>query len=101
MSETSEQLETWSYLRSYYYPRFVNGITRLNWSNRFDVLKMIHGDWEDRSEDPINAMIEYVKENNGYFEFFCKGVEVFEDGSFKLKHLISAHLGNIGICDDF
>ena len=99
MSETNEQLETWEYLRSYYYPRFINGITRLNWANKFDVLKAIHGSWEDMGEDPVKSMIEYVR-NKGYFEFFCRGVEVFEDGSFKLKHLVSAHLGNIGICDD-
>ena len=101
MVETSEQLETWGYLRAYYYPRFVNGITKLDWANRFDVLKIIHGDWNDRGEDPIKAMIEYIREKKGYFEFFCKGVEVFEDGSFKFKHLVSAHLGSIGICDDF
>ena len=100
MNETSEQLETWEYLRTYYYPRFINGITKLNWANRFDVLKMIHGDWEHRGEDPVKAMMEYVREHEGYFEFFCRGVEVLENGSFKLKHLVSAHLGDIGICDD-
>ena len=49
--ESKAQLNTWSYLRSVYYPRFVEGVTMLSWDIRFDVLKQIHGRWENIGED--------------------------------------------------
>ena len=98
-NETKDALETWQYLRSAYYPRFVEGVTNLPWDQRFEVLKSIHGDWEDRGEDPVEAMMEYIYDN-GYFRIFCKGVVVMEDGSFKLHPLISSNLGKVGIFDD-
>lgn len=97
--ETKEALETWTYLRSSYYPRFVSGVTSLPWDERFDVLKEIHGSWEDRGPDPVEAMMEYIFDKT-YFAIFCKGVEVKEDGSFKIHRLISNNLGKIGICDE-
>jgi len=98
-NETIEALETWQYLRSAYYQRFVEGITQLPWDQRFEVLKIIHGAWEDRGEDPVEAMMEYVFEKT-YFALFCKGVVVNPDGSFKLHNLISHNLGKVGICDE-
>ena len=44
--------------------------------------------------------MEYVFDK-GYFTFFCRGVEVSEDGSFKLHKLISANLGSVGIYDEW
>ena len=99
MSESKQELETWAYLRAAYYPRFVEGITQLPWYLRFDVLAEIYGSWEPRAEDPVETMMEYIFDK-GYFKFFVKGVEVFEDGSFKLHKLISANLGSVGIYDD-
>lgn len=98
-NETQRSIETWKYLRSAYYPRFVEGITSLPWDERYDVLKEIHGSWEARGEDPIEAMMEYIYDKT-YFAIFCKGVMVMEDGSFKLHRLISANLGRVGICDE-
>jgi hypothetical protein len=100
MSETQEALETWRYLRMAYYPRFVEGVTALPWDERFQVLKEIHGSWEDRGEDPVEAMMEYVFDKS-YFAIFCKGVTVTNDGSFSLHHLVSKNLGRVGICDEF
>ena len=99
VAESKEALETWQYLRSAYYPRFVEGITQLPWNERYDVLKEIHGDWEARGEDPVEAMMEYIFEKT-YFAIFCKGVEVLKDGSFKINRLISNNLGKVGIFDE-
>tara|TARA_R110000824_G_scaffold306443_1_gene494034 strand:- start:5158 stop:5466 length:309 start_codon:yes stop_codon:yes gene_type:complete len=98
--ESKEELETWKYLRSTYYMRFKQGIIKLPWDIRFDVLKELHGEWENQGEDPVEAMMEYVFDK-GYFTFFCRGVEVSEDGSFKLHKLISANLGSVGIYDEW
>jgi len=99
MSENDRQLKTWQYLRACYYPQFIAGIIKLPWYQRFEVLKTLHGDWENRGDDPVEAMIEYVIENT-YFPFFCKGATVLEDGSFKLHKSISSNLGSTGIYDD-
>ena len=63
------------------------------------LLKEIHGNWIDIGEDPIESMMEYIFEK-GYFNVFCKGVTVYEDGSFRLHPLISLNLGKLGIYDD-
>ncbi len=97
--ESKEELETWQYLRASYYPRFVEGVTAIPWDQRFDVLKEIHGNWIDIGEDPIESMMEYIFEK-GYFNVFCKGITVYEDGSFRLHPLISVNLGKLGIYDD-
>ena len=97
--ESKIQTQTWAYLRSYYYPRFVEGITKLSWDERFEVLSEIHGAWSPLPPDPVEAMMNYVAEN-GYFKFFVRGAEVREDGYFKLHHLISANLGRVGIFDE-
>lgn len=99
IKETKEALETWQYLRSAYFSRFVEGITQLPWNERYDVLKEIHGEWEPRGEDPVEAMMEYIFEKT-YFAIFCKGVTVFSDGSFKIHRLISTNLGKVGIFDE-
>ena len=100
MSETVEQIETWKYLRASYYPRFKSGIIQLPWDERFDVLKRVHGNWVDMGDDPLLSMLEYIGEK-GYFSIFCKGVNVFDDGSFKIHQLISANLGRVGIYDGY
>ena len=98
-NETQIALETWQYLRAAYYSRFVEGITMLRWDERYEVLKEIHGDWEPRGEDPVEAMMGYIYEKT-YFAIFCRGVEVFDDGSFKIHRLISINLGRVGIFDE-
>jgi hypothetical protein len=37
--------------------------------------------WEERSENPIQDMMEYVARKE-YFHFFCMGFTVFEDGRY-------------------
>jgi len=98
--ESQAELETWKYLRATYYVRFKEGITKLSWDVRFDVLKNLHGEWIDQGDDPVGAMMEYVFDN-GYFSFFCKGVKVTEEGAFTLHRLISANLGPVGIYDEW
>ena len=97
--ESQAELETWKYLRATYYVRFKEGITKLPWDVRFDVLKNLHGEWIDQGDDPVGAMMEYVFDK-GYFSFFCRGVEVTEEGAFTLHRLISANLGPVGIYDE-
>ena len=98
-SETTAELNTWSYLRTYYYPRFVNEITKLDWDLRYKVLAEIHGNWESRPPDPVRAMIDYVNEH-GYFKFFVLGADVKKDGYFKLHKLITSNLGRVGIFEE-
>ena len=97
--ETKAEAHTWAYLRAYYYPRFVEGITKLSWDIRFQVLSEIHGSWSPIPPDPVGAMMEYVAEHS-YFKFFVHGVEVQPDGYFRLHRLISVNLGRVGIFDD-
>ena len=82
-----------------YYPRFLTRITTLPWDERFDVLREIHGEWELRSEEPIEDMMDYVF-THGYFGIFSRGVTIHEDGSFKIHPLISKNLGKTGIFDE-
>ena len=98
-SETTAELNTWSYLRTYYYPRFVNEITKLDWDLRYKILAEIHGNWESRPPDPVRAMIDYVNEH-GYFKFFVLGADVKKDGYFKLHKLITSNLGRVGIFEE-
>jgi hypothetical protein len=97
--ETKAEVQTWAYLRTYYYPRFVEGITKLDWDLRYKILAEIHGNWESRPPDPVRAMMEYVKEH-GYFKFFVIGATVQKDGYFKLHRLISSNLGRVGIFEE-
>jgi len=99
MNETKAEIQTWNYLRTYYYPRFVEGITKLDWDLRYQVLAEIHGGWEPRPPDPVSAMMEYVGEH-GYFKFFVRGATVQSDGYFKLHKLVSANLGQVGIFEE-
>jgi len=97
--ESKAEAHTWAYLRAYYYPRFVEGITKLSWDERFEVLSEIHDAWSPLPPDPVAAMMHYVAEN-GYFKFFIKGAYVESDGYFRLHRLISANLGRVGIFED-
>ena len=97
--ETKAEGHTWAYVRSYYYPRFVECITKKDWDLRYKILAEIHGEWEPRPPDPVSEMMNYVREH-GYFKFFVRGAEVNSDGYFKLHNLISANLGKVGIFEE-
>jgi len=97
--ESKAEAHTWAYLRAYYYPRFVEGIIKLPWDVRYEVLSEIHEGWNPIPPDPVGAMMEYVADK-GYFKFFVRGVTVQSDGYFRLHKLISVNLGKVGIFED-
>lgn len=98
-NESTKELQTWKYLRNAYYHRFVEGVSKLPWDVRYDVLREIHGEWEPRGEDPVASMMDYVYQKS-YFPFFVRGVVVDKEGYFTLHPLICNNLGSVGIFDD-
>ena len=78
---------SWAYIHGYYYPKFLIMIKNMLWDERYAFLKSIYNDkntenlWEERSESPIQDMMEYVARKE-YFHFFCMGFTVFEDGRY-------------------
>jgi len=99
---------TWYYLRISYFPQFMAGVMRIDWPERFEILKELYDNdpedipWEIRSDDPMADMMRWVgsKGESAYFTFFVKGTTVNEDGSFKLHPNISKCLGVFGIGTD-
>jgi DNA-directed RNA polymerase subunit H (RpoH/RPB5) len=95
---------TWYYLRESYYPQFKEGVTKMPWDERFNLLRELYDakdelPWEVRTEDPVADMMNWVakKGDEAYFTFFCNGVVVNSDGSFKLHKNISHALGRNGL----
>ena len=95
---------TWYYLRESYYPQFKAGVTKMPWDVRFTILRELYDakdelPWEVRTEDPVADMMNWVakKGDEAYFTFFCNGVTVNSDGSFKLHKNISQALGRNGL----
>jgi len=76
---------------------FVKG---LEWDERYVFLKAIYDDrnpdslWEERSENPIQDMIEYVARKD-YLHFFCMGFTVFEDGRYIVHEKIRNMMRNL------
>ncbi len=85
---------SWAFLRGYYFPKFLIVIKSLQWDERYEWLKSIYNDkhsenpWEERSEDPIKDMMEFVAKKD-YFHFFCMAVTVQEDGSYRIHRMLS------------
>jgi hypothetical protein len=84
---------SWAFLRGYYFPKFLIVIKSLEWDERYEWLKAIYNDkypeahWEERSEDPIRDMMEYVARKD-YFHFFCMAVSVQESVLIRLHRML-------------
>jgi hypothetical protein len=84
---------TWAFLRGYYFPKFLIVIKSLEWDERYEWLKAIYNDrhpealWEERSDDPVRDMMEYVARKD-YFHFFCMAVTVEETGEYRLHRML-------------
>jgi hypothetical protein len=90
---------TWAFMRGYYYPKFIKVIKSLEWDVRYEWLKEIYNDrhpndlWEERSDDPVKDMMEYVVKKD-YFHFFCMAVTVEENGSYRIHRMLSKAVYN-------
>mgnify|MGYP003638590509 FL=1 len=90
---------TWAFMRGYYYPKFIKVIKSLEWDERYEWLKEIYNDrhpnnlWEERSDDPVKDMMEYVVKKD-YFHFFCMAVTVEDNGSYRIHRMLSKAVYN-------
>ena len=88
---------SWSFIQGYYYPKFLIMIKKMAWDERYEFLRAIYNDknpetlWEERSEEPIKDMMDYVARKD-YLHFFYMGFTVFNDGKYivheKIRELI-------------
>ena len=88
---------SWAFIHGYYYPKFLIMVKAMDWDERYDFLTALYNDkhpdaiWEERSDEPIRDLMEYVAKKD-YFHFFCMGFTVFEDGRYivheKIRELI-------------
>lgn len=91
---------SWAFIHGYYFPKFLMFVKGLEWDERYVFLKAIYDDrnpdslWEERSENPIQDMIEYVARKD-YLHFFCMGFTVFEDGRYIVHEKIRNMMRNL------
>ena len=88
---------SWAFIQGYYYPKFLIMVKDMDWDERYQFLKAIYNDkhpdalWEERSDEPIADMMEYVGRKD-YLHFFYMGFTVFEDGRYivhrKIRQMI-------------
>ena len=84
---------SWSFLTGYYYPKFRVVIKNMEWDERYEFLKALYDDkhkealWEERSDEPIKDMMEYVARKD-YFHFFCMAFTVQEDGWYQVHKMM-------------
>jgi len=84
---------SWSFITGYYYPKFLTVLKGMEWDERYNFLKELYDDknpatlWEERSEEPIKDMMEYVARKD-YLHFFCMGFTVCEDGYYTVHEKV-------------
>ncbi len=84
---------SWSFITAYYYPKFLIVVKEMEWDERYNFLKALYDDkqneneWEERSDEPIKDMIDYVA-RKGYLHFFCMGFTVCEDGYYTVHEMM-------------
>ena len=84
---------SWAFITGYYYPKFLRVIKELEWDERYSFLTTLYNDkhpdeiWEERSEEPIKDMMEYVARKD-YLHFFCMGFSVDETGHYTVHRMM-------------
>ncbi len=84
---------SWAFITGYYYPKFLRVIKQLEWDERYSFLTTLYNDkhpdeiWEERSEEPIKDMMEYVARKD-YLHFFCMGFSVEETGHYTVHRMM-------------
>ncbi len=84
---------SWAFITGYYYPKFLRVIKQLEWDERYSFLTTLYNDkhpdeiWEERSEEPIKDMMEYVARKD-YLHFFCMGFSVDETGHYTVHRMM-------------
>ncbi len=82
---------SWSFITGYYYPKFLTVLKRMEWDERYTFLREMYDDkhpdtvWEERSDEPIKDMMDYVARKD-YLHFFCMGFTVNDDGYYTVHH---------------
>ena len=84
---------SWSFITGYYYPKFLVVLNSIEWDERYRFLRAMYDDkhpeaiWEERSEEPIKDMMEYVARKD-YLHFFCMGFTVNEEGYYTVHEMM-------------
>ncbi len=84
---------SWSFITSYYYSKFLMAVKSMAWDERYLFLKEMYdakypeNKWEERSQDPVTDMMEYVARKD-YLHFFCMGFTVDEDGYYIVHRMM-------------
>ncbi|MBP98552.1 hypothetical protein CMK18_21590 [Candidatus Poribacteria bacterium] len=84
---------SWAFITGYYYPKFLRVIKHLEWDERYSFLTTLYNDkhpdeiWEERSDEPIKDMMEYVARKD-YLHFFCMGFSVDETGHYTVHRMM-------------
>jgi hypothetical protein len=84
---------SWAFITGYYYPKFLIVIKQLEWDERYLFLTTLYNDkhpdeiWQERSEEPIKDMMEYVARKD-YLHFFCMGFSVEETGHYTVHRMM-------------
>jgi len=84
---------SWAFITGYYYPKFLRVIKQLEWDERYSFLTTLYNDkhpdeiWEERSDEPIKDMMEYVARKD-YLHFFCMGFSVDETGHYTVHRMM-------------
>ena len=84
---------SWAFITGYYYPKFLIVIKQLEWDERYLFLTTLYNDkhpdeiWQERSEEPIKDMMEYVARKD-YLHFFCMCFSVEETGHYTVHRMM-------------
>ncbi len=84
---------SWAFITGYYYPKFLTVLKKMEWDERYQFLTSLYNDkhpeklWEERSDEPIKDMMEYVARKD-YLHFFCMGFTVLESGHYTVHKLM-------------
>ncbi len=84
---------SWAFSTGYYDRKFLRVIKQLEWDERYSFLTTLYNDkhpdeiWEERSEEPIKDMMEYVARKD-YLHFFCMGFSVDETGHYTVHRMM-------------
>ena len=94
---TSQQDLSQAFIYGYYFNKFMIYIKSIEWDERYEFFRAIYNDkhpeapWEERSDQPVQDMIEYAARKE-YVHFFWMGFTVNEDGTYivheKIRYLM-------------
>ena len=84
---------SWAFIQGYYYSKFLTVVKSMEWDERYEFLRTLYNDkhtdenWEERSDNAIQDMMEYVARKD-YLHFFCMGFSVEETGHYTVHRMM-------------